>query len=69
MIAVLNWLVNHWYVFFWLVVLDVFEPAANALAKALRERFGRWFGTQAALYEIVGGYCIALAVYAWVVTR
>jgi hypothetical protein len=25
MIAVLNWSLNHWYVFFWLAVLGVFE--------------------------------------------
>ena len=25
MIAVLNWPLNHWYVFFWLAVLGVFE--------------------------------------------
>lgn len=25
MIAVLNWLVNHWYVIFWLAIFGVFE--------------------------------------------
>jgi hypothetical protein len=32
-------------------------------------RLGRWFDTTAAVLEIVGGFCVLLAVYSWAVTR
>ena len=33
MIAVLNWSLNHWYVFFWLAAFGVFEGVdAHAVA-------------------------------------
>jgi hypothetical protein len=33
-IAVLNWSLNHWYVFFWLVVLGVFESVRDFFLSA-----------------------------------
>jgi hypothetical protein len=44
MIAVLNWLLNHWYVFFWLAVFGVFEGVRDffiGMAEAVAGVFAR----------------------------